>query len=97
MAYMIMAECVNCSACEFECPVRAITPRASQYVINPAICIECQGYFPSPRCSWVCPVGACVPERPSYLARAAYVGARGSPPLVVTRSAPAGRAVTIGA
>jgi ferredoxin len=92
---MVTAECVSCSACEFECPVRAITQRASQYVIDPTTCVECEGYFPVPRCTWVCPVGACVPERSSYLARAASIAARGFPPLVVTRSAPAGRTVPI--
>ena len=25
MAFMITAECINCSACEYECPVRAIS------------------------------------------------------------------------
>lgn len=96
MAYMVTAECVCCSACEFECPVRAITQGPSQYVIDPIVCVECAGYFPVPRCTWVCPVDACVPERAAYLARSASVNARGSPALVVTRAAPAGERVVIG-
>ena len=36
MAYMVTAECVSCAACEFECPVRAITQTANQYVIDPS-------------------------------------------------------------
>jgi hypothetical protein len=36
MAYMITAECINCSACEMDCPVRAIMPAASQYACVPA-------------------------------------------------------------
>ena len=51
MAYMITAECVNCSACERECPVQAITAAADQYVINPDICVDCVGYFEEARCN----------------------------------------------
>ena len=90
MAYMVTAECVSCAACEFECPVRAITQTSNQYVIDPSVCIECEGYFPVPRCTWVCPVQACVPERSAYLARAASLAARGSGPILVTRADPAG-------
>jgi ferredoxin len=90
MSYMVTAECVSCAACEFECPTRAITQGPSQYRIDPTTCIECEGYFPVPRCTWVCPVGACVPERPAYLERAASVAARGARPIMVTRARPAG-------
>lgn len=81
MAYMISCECIHCSACELECPVRAITPAASQYVIDPATCVECDGYFPQPRCSSVCPVGACGPARPAYLFKIAALANRGAPPV----------------
>lgn len=90
MSYMVTAECVSCSACEFECPVRAISAGGGQYLIDPSRCIECEGYFPLPRCTWVCPVGACVPARSEHLARAASLAGRGSGPVVVTRAAPAG-------
>ncbi|HWC67605.1 MAG TPA: hypothetical protein VG478_06025 [Acidimicrobiales bacterium] len=96
MAYMVTAECVCCSACEFECPVRAITQGPSQYLIDPAVCVECEGYFPVPRCRWVCPVDACVPARVDYLARSTSLSARGSAPLVVAQGDPAGRPVAIG-
>lgn len=82
MSYMITAECINCSACEMECPVRAISPTADQYIIDPDICIECEGYFPEARCKWACPVDACVPEREHYLHRAKTLTNRGAPPLV---------------
>ena len=82
MAYMITAECVNCSACEQECPVQAITAAADQYIINPDNCIDCIGYFEEPRCKWACPVNACVPERESYLAKAATMVSKGTRPVV---------------
>lgn len=90
MAHMVTAECVSCSACEYECPVRAITPAGGQFVIDPGTCIDCEGYFPMPRCTWVCPVGACVPSREDYLERAGSLAGRGSGPVLVTRATPAG-------
>ncbi len=83
MSYMITAECINCNACMMECPVRAISPAAHQYEIDPDVCIECEGYFPVARCDWVCPVDACVPERAEYLYKASSLANRGSPPLVL--------------
>ena len=82
MSYMITAECINCSACEMDCPVRAISPTASQYVIDPQVCVECEGYFDEPRCKHVCPVNACVPARETYLLKAKALTHRGSPPLI---------------
>lgn len=90
MAHMVTAECVCCAACLFECPVRAITQGPSQYVIDPVVCVDCDGYFDVPRCTWTCPVGACVPERAAYLERARSLAARGAGPVVVTRAQPAG-------
>jgi Fe-S-cluster-containing hydrogenase component 2 len=89
MAYMITAQCINCNACEMECPVRAISAGPSQFVINAEVCIECDGYYPVPRCKWVCPVEACVPARPSYQHKARALANRGSPPLIL-RPAPSG-------
>jgi ferredoxin len=82
MSYMITAECVNCGACEMECPVRAITPAADQYGIDENTCIECEGYFEEARCKWVCPVNACVPERVEYLFRAATMSNKGARPVI---------------
>lgn len=82
MAYMITAECVNCSACERECPVQAITAAADQYVINPDICIDCVGYFEEARCKWACPVNACVPERETYIEKAETMASKGTRPVI---------------
>jgi ferredoxin len=83
MAYMISCECINCSACEYECPVRAIRPGPTQFVIDAAVCVECDGYFDVPRCRNACPVGACQPEREAYLVKMRSLANRGAPPLVL--------------
>ncbi len=82
MAHMITAECVNCSACERECPVQAIHAEADQYVIDVDVCVDCEGYFETARCKWACPVNACVPERDSYQYKARTVARRGGRPVV---------------
>lgn len=62
MAYMITEECINCGACEPECPNQAITAGEELYVIDPAKCTECVGHFDASQCAAVCPVDACVPD-----------------------------------
>ncbi len=52
MAYKISDECINCGACEPECPVQAISEGESKYEIDPEKCIDCGA------CADVCPVGA---------------------------------------
>jgi ferredoxin len=65
MAYKITEECINCGACEPECPNQAITAGDERYVIDPAKCTECVGHFDSSQCAAVCPTEACVPD-PDY-------------------------------
>ena len=62
MAYIITEECINCGACEPECPNQAITAGEELYVIDPAKCTECVGHFDASQCAAVCPVDACVPN-----------------------------------
>jgi len=62
MAYKITEECINCGACEPECPNQAITAGDTIYVIDPAKCTECVGSHDSSQCAAVCPVDACVPD-----------------------------------
>ena len=52
MTYIINDECINCGACESECPVNAISAGDSKYVIDPETCIDCGA------CNGVCPVDA---------------------------------------
>jgi len=60
MALKITEECINCGACEPECPNGAITQGDDIYTIDAAKCTECKGHHDSPACSGVCPVDCCV-------------------------------------
>lgn len=58
MAYKITDDCISCGACESECKNNAISEGESAYVIDADKCTECVGWFETPRCAEVCPVGA---------------------------------------
>ncbi len=77
MALMITEECINCAACEPECPNTAIYeggveyehngetfPALSEdlYYIVPEKCTECKGHHDEEQCVAVCPVDCCVPD-----------------------------------
>lgn len=62
MAYKITEECINCGACEPECPNQAITAGDEIYLIDPEKCTECVGHHDSSQCAAVCPVDCCVPD-----------------------------------
>ena len=77
MSTMITEECINCGACEPECPNTAIYeggapyeyqgqshPAVAQdvYYIVPEKCTECVGFFDQEQCAAVCPVDCCVPN-----------------------------------
>ncbi len=77
MALMITEECINCSACEPECPNTAIYEGGKQwtlfgetydplaesiYYIVPDKCTECVGFHEEPQCAAVCPVDCCVAD-----------------------------------
>lgn len=62
MALLINEECINCGACEPECPNEAITMGDDIYVIDPVRCTECVGHFDESQCVAVCPTDACVPD-----------------------------------
>jgi ferredoxin len=81
MPHMITAECINCTACAMDCPVEAISPGANQFIIDPHICVDCEGLFSTPRCAHVCPVGACVPKRAFYEKKMETMAARGARPV----------------
>ena len=65
MSMLILEDCISCGACEPECPNTAITAGDSIYVINAALCTECQGAFDAPQCATVCPVEGCVVKSPN--------------------------------
>ena len=77
MATMITDDCINCGACEPECPNTAIYQGGVEWDLNgatnPAIdddifyivpekCTECVGFFDQEACAAVCPVDCCIPN-----------------------------------
>jgi ferredoxin len=77
MSTMITEECINCGACEPECPNTAIYEGGAGYeyqggshaalaqdvyYIVPEKCTECVGFFDQEQCAAVCPVDCCVPN-----------------------------------
>ena len=62
MATMITEECINCGACEPECPNEAISEGEEVYIIDPERCTECVGHFDEEQCAAVCPVDCCVTD-----------------------------------
>ncbi len=62
MALIITEECINCAACEPECPNEAITAADEVFEIEPDKCTECVGHFDESQCAAVCPVDCCVPD-----------------------------------
>src|ERR1700726_2527674 len=77
MATTITSECINCGACEPECPNTAIyaggvawdlngqsSPAIAQdiYYIVPEKCTECVGFHDHEACAAVCPVDCCIPD-----------------------------------
>jgi ferredoxin len=62
MATLITDDCINCGACEPECPNEAISQGEEIYEIDPARCTECVGFHDSEACQDVCPVKCCIPD-----------------------------------
>lgn len=77
MATVITSECINCGACEPECPNTAIYQGGAEWELDgtthtaiaaeifyivPEKCTECVGFFDQEACAAVCPVDCCVPD-----------------------------------
>ncbi len=77
MSTKITEECINCGACEPECPNTAIYSAGTAYELNgksfdalskdfyyivPEKCTECVGHFDQEQCAAVCPVDCCIPD-----------------------------------
>ncbi len=54
MAYKVTDACVNCGACEGECPVEAISEKDGMRWIDPDKCQDCGA------CAGVCPTEAII-------------------------------------
>src|ERR671930_246430 len=70
MSTMITVECINCGACEPECPNQAISQGEDIFVIDPALCTECVGFHDQEACAAVCPVDCCIPDADNVEAEA---------------------------
>jgi ferredoxin len=59
MAYVVTANCVNCkyTDCVAVCPTEAFREGANMLVIDPDVCIDCDGCVPE------CPTEAIYPDR----------------------------------
>ena len=81
MALLITAECINCGACEPECPNTAIYEGGANWELNgtsnapigmdyfyivPDKCTECVGFYDEPQCMAVCPVD-CIIVDPDHV------------------------------
>src|SRR5262249_1008821 len=77
MATMITSECINCGACEPECPNTAIYQGGVEWELNgakhpalvaetfyivPEKCTECVGFFDHEACAAVCPIDCYIPN-----------------------------------
>src|SRR6266545_4700758 len=63
MSTHITSDCINCGACEPECPNQAISQGADVYVIDAGRCTECVGFHDHEACQEVCPVTCCIPDQ----------------------------------
>jgi len=81
MALLITDECINCGACEPECPNTAIYEGGVQWSLDgkthdplfndyfyivPDKCTECVGFHIEPQCQAVCPVD-CIIIDPAHV------------------------------
>lgn len=57
---IIREDCINCAACEPECPNSAISEADGTYVIDANLCDECAATGGESQCIAVCPVDAIV-------------------------------------
>src|SRR5690349_25119134 len=62
MATHITTDCINCGACEPECPNQAISEGDETYAIDPNLCTECVGFYDHEACQAVWPVECCLPD-----------------------------------
>ena len=62
MATWISENCINCGACEDECPNGAISTGEETFVIDPELCTECVGFAGEQMCALACPPGVCVQD-----------------------------------
>ena len=55
---IIQERCIQCGVCLEECPNQGISELDGEYYIDSGLCTECFGFYNTPHCAAVCPVGA---------------------------------------
>lgn len=66
MAMKIVEECINCGACEADCPNEAIEQGDAIYVIKVDRCTECVGAYDDAQCVAVCPIEGAIIKDPDH-------------------------------
>ena len=66
MATMITTDCINCGACEPECPNEAIGQGDAIFTIDPEKCTECVGAYDTEQCVSVCPIDGVIAQDPEH-------------------------------
>lgn len=62
MALRITMDCINCAACEPECPNSAISAGDEIFMINADKCTECVGHYEESQCIAACPVDCIITD-----------------------------------
>lgn len=62
MALRITMDCINCAACEPECPNSAISAGDDVFIVNADKCTECVGHYEESQCIAVCPVDCIITD-----------------------------------
>ena len=62
MATQITEDCINCGACEDECPNGAISMGKDTFVIDSTLCTECVGFSNEQMCAAACPPDVCIQD-----------------------------------
>jgi ferredoxin len=89
MATLIAEDCINCGACEDECPNGAISMGEEIFVIDPDLCTECVGFSGEQMCALACPPDVCVQDRRSTPTRPSPWSSTPRPPTSVPVTAEA--------
>jgi ferredoxin len=66
MAMKIVETCIDCGACEPECPNQAIAAGDGIYVVAAERCTECVGAFDVPQCVEHCPIDDAIVPDPGH-------------------------------
>jgi len=62
MPMYITEACINCAACDEPCPNDAISEGDEIFVIDAALCTDCEGYADEPECVAACPIDDCIEQ-----------------------------------